>query len=246
MTFRKTFSALAFSWVACAAAAQTDVVGMVVDSATMVALPNVNVRVNSSQRVTVTDIRGQFALKVAQNDTLIFSRVGYGTRKIPVKRFLEGPVVFLAEARTILAPVEINATNRPAWLPQLPPESPWRNRTQDQRLLNTPGLPTVQTFGPGYVLKGPFSRFSKDAREQRKRKAQANRGWVKSYVSIVNAPEVKGKIMKDFNISEETYYKLLARFNEKYKDMVDRLDEPELISLLLSFYGQETRDNNPR
>ena len=63
----------------------------------------------------------------------------------------------------------------------------------------------------------------------------------RGYAELVNAPDVKDKIMKDYALTEEEYYRLLAIFNEKNKDIIYELDSKDLISVLFSFYAENTK-----
>jgi hypothetical protein len=48
---------------------------------------------------------------------------------------------------------------------------------------------------------------------------------------------VKGKIMEEHDLTEDEYYRLLAKFNEKNKDIIYALDGTDVIALLLIFYA---------
>jgi hypothetical protein len=224
------------------ALSQDVLTGMVADSATMQPMPNVNVRVKNSNRIAVTDIRGYFTLNASDEDTVIFSMVGYRPKSRKAKLVREVVIIFLKEEFKTLNPVVIDAEQTPPWLPKIPAESPWQNPTQHKSFLETPGFQGVQTFGPGYVLKGPISRFSKYEKERKKHKIVERENYKsRNYVEIVNSPEVKDRIMKDFSLTEEDYYRLLAIFNEKNKDIIYELEPNELISLLLIHYGQNKK-----
>jgi hypothetical protein len=125
---------------------------------------------------------------------------------------------------------------------KLPPESPWKNPTNSRGFTETPGFQGVQSFGPGYVSKGPISRFSKYERERKKLiKVREENYKSRHYADLVNAPEVKGKIMEDHNLTEDEYYRLLAKFNEKNKDIIYALDGTDVIALLLIFYAENAK-----
>jgi hypothetical protein len=212
--------------------------GMVADSATMQALPNVNVVSKKTGNGTVSDIRGGFWLQASEGDSIIFSRVGYKTRILPVSEVRKLVIVFLREEQRMLQTVEILDQNKQSWLPEIPQESPWQNPAFGRRFTETPGFQGVQTFGPGYVFQGAFSRFSKEEKEKRKlARVQEENYRASDYVSLVNDPKVKGKIMKEHLLSEEAYYDLLAGFNEKYGNSIYGLEDHEIIALLLRFYS---------
>ena len=213
--------------------------GMVVDSATMTSLPNVNIQTKKSTRGTVSDIRGSFLLEASEGDSVIFSRVGYYSKVLPVKQVKEVVIIFLKEETKMLKPIEIADTVALPWLPRLPPESAWKNATYNKGFTETPGFQGIQTFGPGYVLSGPFSRFSKDEKERKKlKKVQEENYRSRNYVSLVSDPEVKGRIMKDYLLTEDEFYKLLAKFNEKNKDIIYQLEGDDVIALLILFFAE--------
>jgi hypothetical protein len=215
---------------------------MVVDSASMQSLSNVNIRIKTTGPWVISDIRGAFQLKATENDTVVFSRVGYVTQTIPATVLNRMVIVFLKEERRMLDVIEVGE-KRPVWLPEIPPESPWQNPTYSKNASETPGPPLIQTFGPGYVIKGPFSRFSKEEKEKRKLQRVREENYrSRNYVSLVNDPEVKGKLMKDYGINEEQYYEGLANFNDKNKDIIYRLEREDVIALLHLYFSERKTD----
>jgi hypothetical protein len=218
------------------------VTGMVADSSTMLSLPNVNIRIKGRALLTASDSLGSFSILASDQDTLIFSMVGYYTKMYSASRVREVGIVYMTPEQKMLKPIVISATVLIPGLKKIPPESAWKNPTQDPKTMATPGLPTVQTFGPGYVFKGPISRFSKYEKERKKlKKVQADNNNARGYVEIVNSEEVKGKIMTDHSIDETEYYRLLAIFNEKNRDIIYELNDKELISSLFLFYAENVK-----
>lgn len=224
------------------ACAQVTLTGMVADSTTMQPLLDVNITIKSSGKGTVSGARGYFSIEAGETDTLVFSRVGYYTRVRPVKWVKEVVIIFMTEEHKTLKPVVIESEVLIPWLKKLPPESPWKNPTLNKGFTETPGFQGIQTFGPGYVMKGPISRFSKYEKERKKLKEVQQQNYkARDYVDIVNDPEVKDRIIKDYNLTEEEYYRLLAIFNEKNKDIIYELQSNDLISLLFIFYGENAK-----
>lgn len=221
---------------------QSQLTGMMADSATMQPLPNVNIRIKNGGPITVSDIRGFFSLTASDEDTVVFSIVGYYSKSLPVKLVREVAIIFMTEEQKTLESVEIRGDVLLPYLKKIPQESPWKNPTYSKGFTETPGFQGIQTFGPGYTLKGPISRFSKYEKERKKlKKVQQQNYNAQGYVELVNSPEVKDRIMKDYNISEEEYFRLLAVFNEKNKDIIYELEPNELIAILLMFYGENTK-----
>lgn len=215
---------------------------MVADSATMQALPNVNIRLKNASRGTVSNERGYFIIEVGETDSLIFSMIGYYTKRYPVKDIAGRMIIYMTQEAKTLAPVTIDGAILIPGLKKMAAERSWRNPTQDARLLETPGFQGIQTFGPGYVSRGFISKYGKDEKERKKlEKVKEQNKKARGYVDIVNDPEVKDRIMKEYELSEETYYRHLAVFNEKNKDIIYELEANELTSLLFIFFEENAR-----
>ncbi|MGI9530516.1 carboxypeptidase-like regulatory domain-containing protein [Lutimonas sp.] len=70
---------------------ETILTGTVIDAETLEILPYVNIGIKKKGIGTVSDVKGKFKLKLDpsqyQNDTLIFSHIGFETQKVPLKEF---------------------------------------------------------------------------------------------------------------------------------------------------------------
>ena len=217
--------------------------GMVADSASMMALPSVNITTKKGDHGTSSDMRGGFTLRASDGDTLVFSRVGYVTRELPVSRVREMVIIFLKEENRMLQAVEIEEEKPSDWQGGVRWNTPWKNTTNSDAFTQTPGFQGIQTFGPGYVFKMPGSGFKKEA-QARKRLLEVERenDHAKDYIQMVNSPEVKGKIMQEYGLTEEAYYRLLAIFNERNKDFLYTLDSHALMPMLFQFYADEKKE----
>ena len=78
--------------------------GIVVDSASLAALPSVNVQVKNANRGTATDENGNFEIRAERRDTLVFSSLGYLTLELPLATY-EAGVIRLSEKYTLLKAV---------------------------------------------------------------------------------------------------------------------------------------------
>lgn len=224
------------------AIAQITLRGMVLDSASMYSLPYVNITIKNTGPGTVSDLRGAFELKAGEKDTIVFSRVGYQTRMLPAEDVSKLVLIFMHEETRMLDEVEIE-DHRPPWLPPPLPVSPWQNATFNKPFTETPGFQGIQTFGPGYVFKMPGSGFKKEARaKQRLSEIEAENDKARDYIHMVNGPEIKGKLMEQYGLSEEQFYEILARFNKKNGDFIYKLEGYEVIPLLLEFFADEAKD----
>ena len=222
-------------------AGQIALKGMVVDSISMQPLPYVNIVIKTTGPGTVSDLRGSFELKAGEQDTIVFSRVGYHTKTIPAFSVSQRVLIFLKEERRMLDEIVIR-DKQPSWLPELPPVSPWQNQTFNKDFLERPGFQGIQTFGPGYVFRMPGSGFKKEARAKQKLKAvREENDKATDYIHLVNGPEIKDKMMKEYALSEEKYYELLAKFNERNGDFIYKLETFEVIPLLLQFFADEAK-----
>lgn len=189
--------------------------GMVVDSATMEPLQHVNVTIKTTGPGTVSDLRGSFTLNAGEADTILFSRVGYKSVLLPAVSVSQMVLILLKEERKILDAIEID-DKKPSWLPELPPVSAWRNQTLNKSFTEIPGFQGFQTFGPGYAFQMPGSGFKKEARAKKNlQQVTQENDKARDYIHLVNSPEIRGKIMADYDLSEEKFYELLAIFNEE-------------------------------
>lgn len=227
--------------IADSSVAQITLRGMVLDSTSMYSLQYVNITIKNTGPGTVSDLRGSFELKAGETDTIVFSRVGYQTRMLPAETVNKLVLIFMKEETRVLNEVEIK-DHRPAWLPPPEPVSPWQNPTFNMRLTEMPGFQGIQTFGPGHVFKMPGSGFKKEARaKQRLREVEAENDNARDYIHMVNGPEIKDKLMEQYGLSDQQFYELLARFNEKNGDFIYKLEGQEVIPLLLQFFADEAK-----
>lgn len=92
--------------------AQNTYEGQVIDKTTEIAIPNVTVVLQKTNQATKTSEQGYFKIIAdtkAENDTLIFSSVGYKTLKLGVRNSGQQLFVTLEPGITQLKQVEINA-----------------------------------------------------------------------------------------------------------------------------------------
>src|SRR5688500_15794695 len=103
---RLTF-VVALFWQAETLCAQDVVTGIVVDSASLTALPSVNIQVKNTGRGTMSDERGNFSIAASWADTLLFTLVGYQSLELPLATY-EAGMVRLSERYTLLKAVTID------------------------------------------------------------------------------------------------------------------------------------------
>lgn len=225
--------------IADSAIAQMTLRGIVLDSTSRFSLSYVSITIKNKGIGTETNIRGTFEIKAEENDTIIFSRVGYQTLTLPTEDVLKQVLIYMKEEPRMLDEVEIKNL-RPLWMPVPEPVSPWQNPTVTRAFTEMQKSAEVQTFGPGYIFRMPGSGFKKEARAKKKlRETEAENDKARDYIGMVNGPEIKGKLMHDYELSEEQFYEILARFNQKNGDFIYKLEFHEVLPLLLQFFADE-------
>jgi hypothetical protein len=214
---RTTFLSLLIALTIGVTYAQEIFKGIVVDSATFAPLPYVSVQIKGTTRGTTTDAKGNFSLFGTLNDTLLFSLIGYSRVELPLKGY-EASLIRLAERTTMLRAITVHDSRIST--------NPYDGMFDDR-------LAALKSKIPFY-----YSRARKD-------KIKAGR-WreentiVQTYVDVViNNPKTKEALMKTYGLSEDAYYSILTKFNEKHYTVMYYLTEAELISLLNRFFESE-------
>ncbi|HEY0654797.1 MAG TPA: carboxypeptidase-like regulatory domain-containing protein [Chryseosolibacter sp.] len=224
-----------FSW------GQVTVRALVADSATLKPIPYVAVRLNNTYRGTISNEQGYFAMDASENDSLTFSIVGYNPRKVSAQEIIKTSVVYLSQSMSLLPAIEFTGTiNISSVLPKLDEESAYRNptnpRTERPEVLGFQGF---QTFGPGYVSR--FGELKPSKEEKKLERVKKENEHAKGYVALVNDPEVKDKLMKEYSLTETQYYDHLARFNQKNKDFIYQLDDTEVVRLIFLYFLENVK-----
>lgn len=211
---------------------QTSIKGIVVDSTTLNALPNVHVRVKSTNRGAVTNQQGIFILPVTEKDTLIFSSVGYASFQSPV--YLEDEIMFIRLVERPIMLKEVTVLARPLSLnPKHEPSLRIKNKA-------VPWYGAVPNNGGGAAVNLDY--FSKREREKRKlEKLKAELASTQTYVEIVTNPEVKQELEDRFSISDSTFYKILTKFNETNRNVTHSGDTGQILNSLFYFFETNTR-----
>jgi hypothetical protein len=216
--------------------------GMVADSTTLQGVSNVNIFIKNSMTGTVSNDHGYFSIRAVQTDTIIFSRIGYHKVENSVRHLAENPLIYLTEEKTMLPSIAVMPAFQIPGLPAIPQDNPFRNPTYSKAYTQTLGVPNMQTFGPSYVYKGVFSRYTKYEKERKKLpKVRKQNEKAKAYLAIVENPDFKTEMMSIYSIDEDEYYRILGLFQEKNPDTIYELNAKDLISLLHLFYAQNTQ-----
>jgi hypothetical protein len=201
--------------------AQEIMKGIVVDSATFTPLPYVVVQVKNKNIGTTTDEKGNFSIYAAAEDTLIFSLLGYERLEFPLFGY-EASVIRMAERATMLRSVTINDARL---------DNPYEGMFDEQNAAR------LKKSIPFY-----YARSRKDKIKAGWWREENNR--VQTYVDVViNNPETKAGLMQKYGLSEEEYYAILTKFNEKYYNVMYYLSVAELTSFLNRFFESQELGN---
>lgn len=188
--------------------------GIVVDSASYSALPNVNVQIKNRYRGTTTDSKGNFTLYGTPNDTLVLSLVGYNRLALPLYDY-EVSMIRMSQKETMLAPIIINDSRLYV--------NPYEGMFDDQDQ-------NLKKRIPFYYSKGRKDKIK--AANWREESAR-----VQTYIDVViNNAETKNGLLRKHGLNENEYYAILTAFNEKHYAVMYYLTAGELISLINKFF----------
>jgi hypothetical protein len=204
----------------CAGQKVETIKGLVADSASHRPIPYVNVIIKNTQRGTTTDEKGYFSLSADLADTLVFSFVGYKTLEFPLNEW-EPSVILMAEEIRMLNTVTVEGAALP---------SPYEYLFEEEN---------IRLKNSKQAVKFWYPRDKKERIKIGLAKNEAIR--VKHYVDLlVKDDKVKNDLMKRHKLTEDQYYVVLTKFNEKNYAIMYYLTDSELLSLLYRFYENET------
>ncbi len=194
--------------------------GIVVDSVSMVGMSGVYVSIKGSAKATVTNQSGLFTLSATPLDTLVFSYLGYVTLELPL--FLEEDALFIRmrEQTRMLQEIVIKASRL------YPNEILDRTRVAPRKM-------------EGYqALQSPFTYFSKTEKEKRKiYRYVEESNKTQTYIQVITDPVVKEIFTKDYNLTDEEYYDLLASFNQQYRTIQYATSPEDIMEALHAYFG---------
>lgn len=202
--------------------------GIVVDSASLIALPYAHVTAKRSGVGVTANSSGQFNITIPIYDTLVFTSIGYRSYEYPVLMTEEDILIRLHEFVVVLPEVTTLGSRLS------------EKKYEERR----PVVMPAPTLAEG--IFSPFTYFSKTEREKRKLvEAQLENAKIRTYVDVVNDPDLKKDMMNEFTITEAEYYQLLAKFNVEYRH-VHYLVSEEQIRGILEHYIKKEVANKPR
>jgi hypothetical protein len=194
--------------------------GLVVDSVTMAALPNVHVSVKNSTAGTYTNTAGSFTLRCHAVDTLVFSSLGYASVEVPMLFEEDALFIRLREQIKMLQEITVKASRL------------FPNQIADRTHSAPRKMATYQAF------ESPFTYFSKTEKEKRKIYRFVEEGnKTQTYVQVITDPDVKKIFMEDYELTDEGYYELLAKFNQAYRGMQYATNPDDIMEALHSYFS---------
>jgi len=228
----KFFLVILISATICfSAVAQKTLKGIVVDSVTLNALPNVSVKLKGTAYGTITNVNGVFSIKVKETDSLVFSSIGYDRLELPV--YFGEDVMFVRLTQQVIMLREVTITGRPEAARKELPSLKLRSKS-------LPWGGAMPNGAGGAAVNLDY--FSKREREKRKLvKLNAELARTQTYVEVVTNPEVKQELMDRFSISDSTYYKILTHFNEQHQEVTHSGNQGDILTQLFSFFEAEVR-----
>ncbi|NBW38307.1 MAG: hypothetical protein EBR30_25455 [Cytophagia bacterium] len=186
----------------------------------MVGMSGVYVSIKGSAKATVTNQSGLFTLSATPLDTLVFSYLGYVTLELPL--FLEEDALFIRmrEQTRMLQEIVIKASRL------YPNEILDRTRVAPRKM-------------EGYqALQSPFTYFSKTEKEKRKiYRYVEESNKTQTYIQVITDPVVKEIFTKDYNLTDEEYYDLLASFNQQYRTIQYATSPEDIMEALHAYFG---------
>ncbi|HLT71326.1 MAG TPA: carboxypeptidase-like regulatory domain-containing protein [Cyclobacteriaceae bacterium] len=217
---RATFLLMVSLALSFSATAQVKISGIVIDSVTFKAIPDVHIRIKDKAGTT-SDKDGNFNIVAKPFDTLTFSRIGYLPVRFPVLLDEEDIMIVMAEDVTYLLPVTVTALARSPLI-------------RDKAVV-TPRVPKAAPLATGAGIA--FDYFSRAQRERRKlqRLLLANEK-VHSYNLLITDPDFKDEIVSSYALTDEEYYNAVLAFNTNYLASIEYKTIEEATTILHDYF----------
>lgn len=215
----KHFIVVIFLTVATCGYTQQLFTGIVVDSSKLSNLPDVHIAVKKSGKVTASAQDGSFMIYATKSDTLIFTMIGYISTEIPLLFAEDAIFVMMREDKIWLNEVIIKSTRL------------YPNKVEDR----TKVAPKTMSALEG--IFSPFDYFWSLEREKRKltRIVEEN-NRTQTYRQVITDPDVKAIMIKEYEVSEDTYYQILVNFNQQQSHVHYFSDPDAIMEALHSFF----------
>jgi hypothetical protein len=202
-------------------AAQRPYRGIVVDSATMLNMPDVHITILGTNKGVVTNTMGGFLIYAQPTDTLMFTALGYAPLQLPLLFEEDAMMIMLRELIQVLPEVTIRST-------RLYPN------TIENRTHSAPR--TMDSFS---AVTSPFDYFSRREKEKRRlfRLVEEN-NRTQTYVQVITDPDVKKILTEAFELTDEQYYDRVVQFNQKNMAVQYFTDPDKIMEALYAFFSR--------
>ncbi len=193
--------------------------GIVVDSASLTNLRDVHILVKHAGRGTTTNPSGSFLISAKSTDTLVFSAIGYHSFVLPLMFEEDALFILLRENTLLLSEITITAKRL------------YPNKIEERTKVAPKKLDPVAAF------ISPFDYFWKLEREKRKlfRVVEEN-NRTQTFRQVIIDPDVKSILMKDYEVTEDKYYQLIAEFNQQHAAVHYFTDPDAIMEALHTFF----------
>lgn len=195
--------------------------GIVVDSASMVNLPDVHVSVLNTTRGVVTNANGGFVIQALPADTLVFTALGYKALLLPLLFEDDAMMIMLRENIQLLPDITIRST-------RLYPN------TIENRTHSAPR--PLDSFS---AVTAPFDYFSRREREKRRlvRLVEMN-NRTQTYTQVITDPDVKRILVDAYELTDEEYYASVVEFNQKHMAVQFWTNPDAIMEALHEFFSR--------
>jgi hypothetical protein len=194
---------------------------IVVDVTTFQPLPAAFVQVKNTSRFLLVDTTGIFTINTKQNDTLVFSHVGYERIDIPLLFEEDAILVRMQEKATILN--EVIISSRKLYPSEINPRK------------STP----PHTFTLAGSIAAPWDYFNKREKEKRKvAQLMEENDRIRTFIEVITDPTIKEELMQDHGVSEIRYYEILVKFNKQKFEVIYSSDADAIIKSLHEYFNE--------
>ena len=196
--------------------------GIVVDSIKLTNIPDVHIRARNSWKLTSTLPDGSFVIQASALDTLVFTAIGFIPTEIPLLFAEDALFVMMREDRILLNEVVIKSKRL------------YPNRIEDKTRAAPKTMSTLQG------IFSPFDYFWSLEREKRKLTRIVEENYrTQTFRIVITDPDVKAIMLKEYAISEDTYYNLVVQFNQEQSHVHYFTDTDAIIESLHTFFEKE-------
>lgn len=223
------FFCLSFIYVRVSYGQGSTVGGIVLDSASLQPLSYVAVQVKGKNIGQSTNETGRFSIECSLGDTLVFTRLGHKALLFIPRNRDRNLRIILAEDSRLLNDVTVYGDLNIAGVD----DQEYKANTQ-VKLKNQPLEPApneIATFGPGITIGFGGKDKTKVKRDENSK--------TEVYRKTITSEETKKQIIDLYQISEESYYKKLERFNNENPDAKYLTDPKEIVTLMIQFFAMK-------